>query len=220
MKKVLLILLTILVTGILATAQEVVTEKVKKNRDNSGNEIRTLFGRHRSNGGYGAFWMGYSIVDQRHALQFGGRGSWVIQHSFAIGFGGTGFINENHYDAILDKNVFLTGGYGGLYLEPIVMPRSPVHVAFPVLIGAGGVSFVSSDDPDWDSNFVEDYEAFLIIEPGAEVEMNLTRFMRLGMGVTYRIPYRFDLGQDVAGSASSESLKGMTYNVTFKFGSF
>ncbi|MEZ4999253.1 MAG: hypothetical protein R2727_00695 [Bacteroidales bacterium] len=115
MKKVLLITITVLVTGIFATAQEVVTEKVKKSRDYSDDQIRTLFGRHRSNGGYGAFWMGYSIVDERHALQFGGRGSWVIQHSFAIGFGGTGFINENHYDAILDKNVFLTGGYGGLY---------------------------------------------------------------------------------------------------------
>ena len=164
--------------------------------------------------------MGYSNIDDKHALQFGGRGSWVIQHSFAVGFGGSGFMNEYHYDIVMDKDVFLTGGYGGIYLEPILFPRSPVHLAFPVLLGAGGVSFISHNDVEWDSNFVEDYDAFLIIEPGVDIELNLTRFMRVGLGATYRIPTSFDVGQSPVGSVDAESLRGMTYNVTFKFGKF
>jgi hypothetical protein len=220
MKKLSILLLTLLVTSAMMLAQEEIPEKEKRKKRYSNDEIQTLFGRQRSYGGYGAFWVGYSIVDDKHALQFGGRGSWIIQHSFAIGFGGTGFINEYHYDAILDKEVFLTGGYGGMYLEPIVLPKLPIHLAFPVMIGAGGVSFVSYEDATWNSNFVEDYEVFLMVEPGAEVELNLTRFMRLGIGATYRIPFSFNVGQSGAGTASANSIKGLTYNVTFKFGSF
>ena len=207
-------------SSILAIAQEEEsTEKEKKQNKQYNTEMKTLFGKRRSNGGYGAFWMGYSTIDNKHSLQFGGRGSWIIQHSFAIGFGGTGFINEYHYDIILDKDVFLTGGYGGIYLEPILFPKEPVHLAFPVLFGAGGISFVSYNDADWNANFVEDYEAFLIIEPGVEIELNLTRFMRVGFGTTYRYPTSFDVGQ-ISGSADTESLRGFTYNITFKFGSF
>lgn len=220
MKKTILILSALVLTGMFVYAQEEIPEKQKKSSFYSDDEMQTLFGKNRSNGGYGAFWMGYSIIDDKHALQFGGRGSWVIQHSFAVGFGGTGFINEYHYDPLLDMDVFLTGGYGGMYLEPIIFPKSPVHMAFPILVGAGGISFVSYDDNNYNGNFVEDYEAFMIIEPGAEVEMNLTRFMRLALGASYRFPYRFNIGTSGAGSASAESLKGMAFNVTFKFGSF
>jgi len=224
MKKLAILLISIifLAPGILAQEEEVAeTKKVKKNEQRYGdNEMRTLFGKSRSNGGYGAVWMGYSVVDNKHALQFGARGSWVIQHSFALGFGGTGFLNEYHYDSNLDQDVFLSGGYGGLYIEPILFPKSPVHLAFPVLIGAGGVAFVSYNDEEWDSNFVEDYEAFLIIEPGVDLELNLTRFMRLGLGVTYRIPTAFEFANTPNATADSKALKGMTYNVTFKFGAF
>lgn len=220
MKRISIIMITLLLSGMAMMAQEENRQDEKRQKRSSDNEMQTIFGKQRSNGGYGAFWMGYSMIDDRHALQFGGRGSWIIQHTFAIGFGGTGFINEYHYDASLDKQVFLTGGYGGMYLEPILFPKSPVHLAFPTLIGVGGISFVSYDDVNWDSNFVEYYDAFLIIEPGAEVELNLTRFMRLGIGATYRLPYDFNIGQAGSGMVSSESIRGLTYNVTFKFGSF
>ena len=221
MKKTIIIILTIfLASGLLLAQEEEQTTEKKRRRDYQDSEMRTLFGRQRSNGGYGAFWMGYSTIDNKHALQFGGRGSWVIQHSFALGFGGTGFINEYHYDIVLDKDVFLAGGYGGIYLEPILFPSFPVHLSFPILLGAGGISYVSHNDVQWDSNYIEDYDAFLIVEPGIDIELNLTRFMRVGLGATYRYPTSFDVGQTPVGNVDAESLRGMTYNVTFKFGKF
>lgn len=220
MKRTILILLTVTVTAFSLTAQEETLNRSRRlNKDQDG-EMRTLFGNHRANGGYGAFWMGYSVIDNRNAIHFGGRGSWVFQHNFALGFGGTGFINEYHYDISLNQDVFLTGGYGGLYLEPIILPRSPVHLSFPVLLGAGGVSFVSYNDANWGSNFVEDYSAFLIVEPAAEIELNITRFMRIGLGTSYRFPFPFRVNSGTATSADPESLKGFAYNISFKFGSF
>jgi hypothetical protein len=182
-------------------------------------EIKTLLGRDRAGGAYGSFSVGYSSVDNKQAVLLGGRFSWIASHYIGIGIGGTGFINEYHYEPSLDREVFLTGGYGGLYLEPILFPRFPVHLSFPVLLGAGGISYISKD-PDLNSNYVEDSEAFLLIEPSAELELNMTKFFRLAIGASYRFPTPFDVGLSGTPTANAESLKGFSYMVTFKFGKF
>ena len=108
-------------------------------------EIKTLLGRNREGGAYGVFTTGYSVIDNKHAVLFGGRFGWLASHSVGIGFGATGFINEFHYEPSLDREVSLAGGYGGLYIEPILFPRFPVHLSFPVLFGAGGISYISKE---------------------------------------------------------------------------
>ncbi len=182
-------------------------------------EIKTLLGRNRAGGGYCAFTGGYSVIDNNHAVLFGGRFGWLASHSIGVGLGATGFINEFHYEPFLDREVSLAGGYGGLYIEPILLPRSPVHLSFPVLFGAGGISYVSRE-ASFNNNIVEDSEAFLIIEPAAELELNLTRFFRLSMGVSYRFPTSFDVGLTGTPRANAESIKGMSYTISLKFGKF
>jgi hypothetical protein len=182
-------------------------------------EIKTILGRNREGGAYGAFTTGYSVIDNKHAVMFGGRFEWITCHSLGLGFGATGFINEFHYEPLIDREVFLAGGYGGLYIEPILFPRFPVHLSFPVLFGAGGVSYVSKES-DYNDNLIEDSEAFLLVEPGAELELNLTRFFRLAIGATYRLPTAFDVGLTGSPTACAEAIKGMSYMVTFKFGRF
>ena len=213
MKKTSLILLfSILIpAGILAQDPEFQYYKNK--------ELKTLLGRNRSGGGYGSFTAGYTTIDDKHALLFGGRFSWIASHTVGIGFGATGFINEFHYEPSLDRDVFLTGGYGGIYIEPILLPRFPVHLSFPVLFGAGGISFISKDE-GFNNNFIEDSKAFLIIEPSAELELNLTKFFRLAFGVSYRMPTQFDVGLPGNYTIDVESLKTPSYTVTMKLGKF
>jgi len=182
-------------------------------------EFKTLFGNEKHNGAYGAFTIGYSEIDQKQAVLFGGRFEWIVGHSIGIGFGGNGFINENHFEPALNSDVFLTGGYGGLYIEPILMPNYPVHLSFPILLGGGGISYVT-EEMDFDNNMIEDSEAFLIAEPGVELELNLTRNFRLAIGASYRFTTPFDVGMSESLTANSESLKGFTYMMTFKFGRF
>jgi len=182
-------------------------------------EIKTLLGRNRVGGGYGSFTTGYTVIDDKHAVLFGGRFSWLPSRSMGVGIGATGFINEFHYESSLDMDVFLTGGYGGIYIEPIVFPRWPVHMSFPVLLGAGGISFVSRDGELYE-NFIEDSKAFLLIEPSAELELNLTRYFRLAFGASYRIPTQFDVGLPGMYTIDVESLRSMSYTVTLKFGKF
>ena len=157
-------------------------------------EIKTLLGRNRAGGGYGAFTAGYSVIDDKHAVLFGGRFGWIASHSIGIGIGATGFINEFHYEPSLDRDVFLTGGYGGLYIEPILFPRFPVHLSFPVLIWCRRNFLCFKRIQIMNNNLIEDSEAFLMIEPAAEIELNLTRFFRLAIGVSYRFPTAFNVG--------------------------
>jgi hypothetical protein len=185
-------------------------------------EIKTLLGRDRSGGAYGSFSIGYSKINNYNAVLFGGRLSWIASHWIAIGFGGNGFINEFHHEPFpINRQVFLTGGYGGIFIEPIIMPRFPVHLSFPVLLGAGGISYITTD-PNTNNHYVEDSEVFLLVEPSAELELNLTKFFRMAFGASYRYPTPFNVGisETPSSNANAESLKGMSYMVTFKFGKF
>jgi hypothetical protein len=213
MKKLFLLSAILLLLSVLVKSQDPEFQYYKNK------EIKTLLGRNRSGGGYGSFTAGYSTIDHKHAILFGGRVSWIASHSIGIGFGATGFINEFHYEPSLDKEVFLTGGYGGLCIEPILFPRSPVHLSFPILLGAGGISFISKDK-DFNNNFIEDSKAFLIIEPSVELELNLTKFFRLAFGVSTRYPTAFDVGLPGMYTINVESLKTLSCTVTLKFGKF
>ncbi|MRR21645.1 hypothetical protein EG830_01530 [bacterium] len=213
MKKILLIVSLILsVSGILLSQE--VTDEQKKPR-----QMMTLTGPDHTGGGYGAFTAGYSTIQDRHAYEFGFRGMWVVNHSIAMGFGGTGFANQAMYNSSSGSDNFLTGGYGGFIIEPIIAPMYPVHIAFPILIGGGGISYVETDWEEFD-NFVTATDFFMLIQPGAEIELNVTRFFRIGMGATYRLPTDFNATTTETPELSPQDLKGFTYSLSFKFGRF
>jgi hypothetical protein len=189
-------------------------------RYDDDNEIKTLFGsKNFSSGGYGAFGAGYSIIDDKDAIVMTGRGVWLMSRSLGFGIAGTGFINDYHFDAVLEEEVNLTGGYGGLIIEPILLPRSPVHLAFPVTAGVGGIAYTRSNwvnDPwEYREAWVEDTETFLFVEPGVELELNLLKFFRLAFGVSYRVTTQIDLID-----TPSDVLNGFTSGISFKFGKF
>jgi hypothetical protein len=182
------------------------------------NEIKTILSDNRHHGFYGSFTMGYTLIDNRPSFLMGGRLSWLPGQSLGIGIGGEGFMNEFHYEPAIGREVSLAGGYGGFYIEPIIFPQSPVHVSFPVLLGGGGVSYISSDY-HYHDNYIEDYEMFMVIMPSAEIELNLTRFFRLAMGASYRFTTPF-YSDSAIYPISIESLRSWSYTMTFKFGKF
>ena len=136
--------------------------------------------------------MNYSQVDGKDAFLAGIRGMWLINHGIGIGIGGYGFASEIKFDQhnnnnnVYDNDYSLAGGYGGLVIEPIIGAKHPVHVSFPVLIGAGGVSSIQeqwSPYPVYDNEYYsEDASAYFVIEPGVEVEFNMVKFFRVAVG--------------------------------------
>jgi hypothetical protein len=190
----------------------------KQERD--PDQINTLFGSHSfSNGGYGSFGAGYTMIDNQNALVASGRAAWIVGHSLGIGFAGTGFINEAHFNPVIDDDVNLTGGYGGILIEPILFPKAPVHLAFPVVAGIGGIAYTvmtyTGDPWEYGTSYVEDTETFFVLEPGVEMEMNVLKFFRLAFGVGYRMTSNIELYD-----TPSDALNGITAGLTFKFGKF
>jgi len=180
------------------------------------NEIKTLFGNQKIvHSGYGAITLGYSEIENLNGVTIGARGAYIIGHWFAIGFGGTGFINDVSYNISIDQN-FLSGGYGGLLLEPIVLPWFPVHISIPVLFGAGRIAYVTSYGSDEINEvLIEDASSFVILEPGAELELNILRYFRISLGVSYRLTTEINLYD-----TSTFPLNGWSGNIALKFGKF
>jgi hypothetical protein len=184
-------------------------------------EFKTLFGNGKStHGGYGGLSINYSQIDGEDAILVGARGGWIINHGVMIGIGGYGFANDMNYDKTIDgyyDNYSLAGGYGGLIIEPIIGAKWPVHVTFPILIGAGGVALINNyyGEPNWDYYYSDESDAFFVIEPGIEIEMNMVKFMRLAVGGYYR--YTSDL---YLSDTDSHVLDGFSVGLTMKFGKF
>jgi hypothetical protein len=188
-------------------------------------EMKTLSGNGNSSGGYGAFTMGYSVIDSRSAFEFGFRGMWIMNHTIALGLGGTGFMNQPTYDSADGTDNFLTGGYGGFIIEPIVIPLEPVHVAFPILIGGGGISSIKTDWDSWDNwdefnDYIPPTQFYMLVQPGAEIELNVTHFFRLAMGASYRIPIELYHTTPEVPELSPQAVKGFVFGMSFKFGKF
>ncbi len=188
-----------------------------------GNEqMSTLFGGARGQidyGGWAGINFGYNQVDGKDTYKIGARGGVLINHRFTIGLAGNGFFSDREYENIIpDHTVRIAGGYGGLFMEATLFPFFPVHLSIPVIIGAGGVSYTSNRWTDgdyyWDRDKY-DSDAYFLLEPGLEVELNLIRFMRLAVGGTYRFTSDLDMV-----NTSSGMLRGLNWHFTLKFGSF
>jgi len=191
-------------------------------------DIKTLFGSNNmTHGGFGAASVSYSEFNDQGAILVGGRGGWIINHSVAIGLGGYGIASNVDFENSIRPNdtITLNGGYGGLYLEFITFPKFPVHISFPIMIGAGGMAYHkdngllksnSNNDDDYDRRytFIES-DAFFVIEPGVELEMNVLRFFRVALGASYR--YLGDLKME---NTKKDAFDGINAGVTFKFGRF
>jgi len=218
MKKIIILTLVLAFTGMI------------KAQDNP-NEIKTIFNNNeiRSNGGYGGLMINYSKIANRDAVVVGGKGGWIINHSFTIGLAGYGFFTEPMSDINYKKDYEFTGGYGGLLLEPILGAKYPIHVSFPIIIGAGGAIYTSSfydmNEYDYMDKLYEDSDAYFVIEPGVEIEFNIVKFMRLALLASYRytsdVNLSYQSGENPGVAITNpDFLHGWNFGLALKFGKF
>ncbi|MCB0793434.1 MAG: hypothetical protein KDB88_01755 [Flavobacteriales bacterium] len=182
-----------------------------------------------AHGGWAAPTADHTRILDQDALLVGLRAGWLIDHRITIGLAGKGLVTRVD-NAAFDAHLVESGqrlndrsrfqlGYGGLLIEPIIAYRSPVHVSLPILIGAGGCgySYNSSGyrDGQWHGSYFDHAKAFLVVEPGVEVELNLVPFLRLGMGISYRYTSEVELA-----ATPNDVLHGLNAGVSLKVGRF
>jgi hypothetical protein len=168
-----------------------------------------------SNGGFGGPVIKYTQIKNEPAVLVGGRGGWIINHTFVIGGGGYGLANQIEADYFTNYNQpYIDFGYGGLELEYIIQSDQLVHFSVYTLIGAGGVHFRDNSYDDWD-DWHSDSDEFFVLEPALNVEVNITSFFRINAGANYR--YISGLNYN---NLNNEDFAGFSGVLTLKFGSF
>lgn len=189
------------------------------------NEPRTILGNDpKAIGGYLSFHLGNAMLENQDALMGQIRLAARIDHSFSIGITGTLFsdyINGLNFDRPenFPDGYYVEGGYGGFFIEPVFAPHFPVHLSFPLMIGAGGVLFTEEYSDDyWEyqsGRYSTESSPFVIVEPGVELEVNLVRYIRFTLGASYRFTnaIQMDAGRE-------HLLNGMTINGGIKMGVF
>ena len=175
---------------------------------------QTLFRSGTHHGGYGAPETKLTTVTGEAAVLVGVQAGSIIDKHFVIGGAGYGLASTHTPVAELQGT---TGpsrielGYGGPRLGYVFAPKQVVHFTLGALVGAGGVS-ISTKDPAKESGFDHhDTVAFFALEPQAEMEVNLSRYVRMAVGGSYR--YIGDTGKpglhasDLSGPAASLAVK-------------
>jgi len=218
---------TIIISMILALTLTMGLVNAQVTGNSTGEPFGTISGNQQAVGVYISLGIGNTIINNENAILGQFRLAARLGHGFSIGLAGSGFsdcIYGLNYDRpqLSTEGYYIEGGYGGLLLEPVFAPDFPVHLSFPVLIGAGGVSFTDSQEEynwnDWeyeDNHTVLESKAFLVVEPGVELEFILSRFVRMGAGISYR----FTNSIKVAGNREY-LLNGMSGAINLKFGLF
>lgn len=190
------------------------------NNHRHNDDIQTLGGKNSHQGGFGGFSFRGTEFNNKNIIMAGFRGGWIINRALAIGFEGHGIIPTAEYENI-DPDYPLTsrsvGGYGGMFLEPIILSNKVVHITFPISGGAGWLGYIV----DWEqnnnyySNDLIDDDVFWYVEPGAALELNVARNFRINLGASYRFTEDLNLV-----STSPQGFEAWNYFITFKFGSF
>jgi hypothetical protein len=184
-------------------------------------EEKTLVGSASvDNGGYGALVIKFSPINHKFGVLVGARGGWIINHTFAIGLAGYGLVNNVPADSPGPWGETLVNfGYGGLDLEYIANSDDLVHYSIHTLIGAGGVGFRNDAWSRMSWDFHESANplrnTFFVLEPGVNIDLNVTPWFRLSAGASYRF-----VGGVTSEASSSEGLSGPSGMLTFRFGSF
>jgi len=198
--------LTLLLTASAAWAQQPATP-----------ELKTLVGPSSHIGFFGAATAQYARVAGEDALALNGRLGVTFNRTLSVGLGGTALTNgpipDHHWpDYRPNSDNYLAAAYGGLYIEPMLPSGGVVHLAFPVLIGGG-----TATNEDRPSSRYRDYrhDEFFVVEPGVTVEVNVVKFLVLGVGATYRYTSHLDLP-----GTSRTALNGLGAGVTAKVGRF
>lgn len=173
----------------------------------------TLISGKIESGGFGALVWKLTEINGETAIMGGGRGGWIINHTFVVGGGGYGLVNNMKPQGISsEKDLLLEMGYGGLEFEYIPNSQNLIHYSIYTLIGGGSVEYRKRAHP-FDEAYVSD--GFFVAEPGVSFELNVTKFFRVGLGTSYR----YINGVNLEGTSNSE-LQGLSANLTLKFGKF
>jgi len=164
-------------------------------------EMKTLFGgddRNVSVSGFGGIINEFSAVDGDFAFLMGGGGALLFNQKFFFGAYGMGLTtrhirNFTRYDYNLERNIYSPDlytrfGHGGFWLGYIHNSRKVIHWGANAKIGWGSVTLNDLKYPGNDYQW-EKYASdnVFVVTPQIDMGVNLLKWMRVNVGLGYRV---------------------------------
>ena len=144
------------------------------------------------------------------AIIIGGHGGIIFNSYFYFGLGAYGQVTNNQFaGSFPEEELNMHIGYTGMMMGFNVMPKKVVHFSVPIFVGVGNLELEKDD-------IFEENSAFLLFEPGLQVEVNVLQFMKIGLGVGYRLVHGTNLRNDI----SDDDLTYWSGNFSLIFGKF
>jgi hypothetical protein len=149
----------------------------------------------------------------------GGKAAWIINHSISLGGAGYGLTYPTDRDEFtgspyegIDTKIGL--GFGGVLVEYFFWPLSIVTLAPGIMVGGGGLAFYNpAEEEDEDQGNPPD--TFFIAMPELNVYINVTEYVRIGAGISYR----FVNGVNHEGLSDSD-IEGFSFSIVAAAGFF
>lgn len=185
-------------------------------------EIKSLLSADNDLAGFGGADLKVGDIKNGRGLIVGGYGGLLINRTYMFGLAGYGLATENEFNGIIPggsetKKLNLHMGYAGLMLGATILRKELIHLSVPVLIGAGSVDISDQNffDNGFDTDFTIESSVFFVVEPGLQLEFNITNFFRIAAGASYRQVQGSDLV-----NLDDEDLTDWISSVSFRFGKF
>jgi hypothetical protein len=157
----------------------------------------------------------YSEIDGAGASVLGFRGGILFNNKLSVG----GFyllsINDFIPESETDQDVYMDYRALGGFIEYTLWPDKLVHLTLPLFIGGGEVEMDMKGSYSGNGQNPYGEKSFLIIEPSADLEINLHKFLKLNIGFGYRI-----INNMTYRNFDQSALTGFTGNIGLKIGMF
>lgn len=176
-------------------------------------EYQTLFSTQNTRvSGLGGPFMQFTTVSGEFAFMMGGGGAVLLNDFF---FGGYGLglattIPDYIGNNLNGTNNELVLSHGGFWIGYSFFADRAIHLSVSSLVGWGLLGTMPAD-----SYYVNGRDNIFVLAPTVEVELNLTRYFRIGAGATYNLYSLVDLE-----GYSSSDISAPGGFLSFKFGWF
>jgi hypothetical protein len=128
-------------------------------------------------GGYGGVALRYGNLDGRDGLFAGAEAGLIVNHRYMIGLAASGGTTGD----LQDGGGKISMGYGALVVRYLIsFAGSPFDVTAGVLAGPAGLVHERE-------GAAGDRRTVFVFEPQVEAQVNLTRWLRLGADIGYRM---------------------------------
>jgi len=171
-------------------------------------------------GGYLGVYNQATMMNGNLCNLVGGKVAWIVNHSFSLGAGGYGLtypterteFTGKKYNGLDTTTAF---GFGGVLFEYFIWPDRIVTIAPGIIIGGGGIEYYNPAEVDEEKDDEKLTDSFLTVMPELNIYLNITEYVRIGAGVSYRFVNGIE--QD---TFSDNDIRGFSISISAAAGFF